>query len=59
MPIKFINGCSNEVKRNALSDICPNEEKPIGETKYKIKSLIVMPVLYTIIVVAKMLNLKK
>ena len=37
MPIKFINGCSNEVKRNALSDICPNEEKPIGETKYKIK----------------------
>ena len=39
MPIKFINGCSNEVKRNALSDICPNEEKPKGETKYKINPI--------------------
>lgn len=35
----FINGCSNEVKRSALSDICPNEERPNGDTKYKINPI--------------------
>ena len=35
----LINGCSNEVSRNALSDICPKDAKPKGETKYKIKPI--------------------
>lgn len=39
IPIILIKGCSNEVKRNALSDICPNDAKPNGDTKYKIKPI--------------------
>ena len=31
----LINGCSKDVRRNALSAICPNEAKPQGDTKYK------------------------
>lgn len=31
----FISGCSSEVRRNALSAICPKEAKPNGDTKYK------------------------
>ena len=31
----LIKGCSNEVRRKALSDICPNEARPNGDTKYK------------------------
>ena len=34
--IILISGCSNEVNRKALSDICPREAKPRGETKYRI-----------------------
>jgi hypothetical protein len=37
--IMFINGCSIEVNLSALSDICPREEKPRGETKYNIKPI--------------------
>ena len=37
--IILINGCSNDVKRNILSDICPKELRPNGETKYKIKPI--------------------
>jgi hypothetical protein len=32
----LIRGCSNDVKRSALSAIWPNDAKLKGDTKYKI-----------------------
>ena len=35
----LINGCSKDVNRNAESFICPKEEDPKGDIKYKIKPI--------------------